>query len=191
MYYSNKALVPEQNKYDELISAPTEWPLLFRGLRMNGPWEDRTPRVYLLGNPFVWWGSFFALVLYLILYAVYYVFSSRGVPLISTGMWERYKFGGKLFLGGWSLHYLPFFVIGRVTYLHHYFPALLFAIGMFAFLFDHFIRVASLNVRRVTSLALMALFSFAFWVFREIPYGMTVPVNAMQHAQWLQSWHIV
>ncbi|ELA40888.1 uncharacterized protein VICG_02068 [Vittaforma corneae ATCC 50505] len=30
-------------------------------------------------------------------------------------------------LGGWVIHYLPFFLIGRVLYLHHYFPALFFA----------------------------------------------------------------
>lgn len=28
---------------------------------------------------------------------------------------------------GWALHYFPFFLMGRVLYFHHYFPAMLFS----------------------------------------------------------------
>lgn len=34
--------------------------------------------------------------------------------------------GGQLLLG-WALHYFPFFLMGRVLYFHHYFPAMLFS----------------------------------------------------------------
>lgn len=34
--------------------------------------------------------------------------------------------GGQLLLG-WVLHYFPFFLMGRVLYFHHYFPAMLFS----------------------------------------------------------------
>ena len=37
----------------------------------------------------------------------------------SNGLW---------LLVGWALHYLPFYLMGRVLYFHHYFPALMFSI---------------------------------------------------------------
>ena len=51
---------------DLLTSHPYEWPLLFRGLRMNA-WGINDMRMYLLGNPAVWLGGAASLVLWLAL----------------------------------------------------------------------------------------------------------------------------
>ena len=39
--------------------------------------------------------------------------------------------------GGWALHYVPFFLMGRQLFLHHYLPALMFAIALVAVVLDH------------------------------------------------------
>ena len=39
---------------------------------------------------------------------------------------NHFQLFGSLIFGGYLLHYLPFFLMNRVTYLHHYLPALVF-----------------------------------------------------------------
>ena len=47
MMISNNALVPDQDKFDHLASAPSEWPFLYRGMRMNG-WGADNYKYYLV-----------------------------------------------------------------------------------------------------------------------------------------------
>jgi dolichyl-phosphate-mannose-protein mannosyltransferase len=56
MMTSNNALVPDPDKQDDLASKFWQWPILNVGLRMCS-WDDNTIKYYLLGNPFVYWGS--------------------------------------------------------------------------------------------------------------------------------------
>ena len=40
---------------------------------------------------------------------------------------------------GWSIHYVPFWAMGRVLYFHHYFPALLYSSMLTAIIVDYVI----------------------------------------------------
>ena len=44
---------------------------------------------------------------------------------------------------GWSLHYNPFWAMGRVLYFHHYFPALLYSSMLTAVVFDFFLKAVT------------------------------------------------
>ena len=44
-----------------------------------------------------------------------------------------------LFLG-WALHYIPFWTMGRVLYVHHYYPALLFSSMLTGVLIDYLLE---------------------------------------------------
>lgn len=47
---------------------------------------------------------------------------------IPTALINQFISSGCWLLLGWALHYLPFYLMGRVLYFHHYFPALMFSI---------------------------------------------------------------
>ncbi|KAJ1674361.1 Protein O-mannosyltransferase 2, partial [Spiromyces aspiralis] len=123
MGVTNNALVPDPDKIDMLASAPTDWPLNRLGLRMCG-WGDENVKYFLIGNPVTWWGSTLVAALFP-LQALYYVIRSRRKlhDFDSQHSRDYYYYGGTILWLGWALHYLPFFLMGRVTYLHHYFPA--------------------------------------------------------------------
>ena len=44
-----------------------------------------------------------------------------------TALINQFLSSGCWLLLGWALHYLPFYLMGRVLYFHHYFPALMFS----------------------------------------------------------------
>ncbi|KAI5740934.1 hypothetical protein M8J76_008607 [Diaphorina citri] len=111
-------------------------------------------RIYLLGNPIIWWGNLVFLALFILTYFYMAVKRQRGAfdpvmpirgnfdprgTLDSRGNFvprgtSDSRFDGDRMLTsaawlfvGWLLHYVPFWAMGRVLYFHHYFPAHLFS----------------------------------------------------------------
>ena len=119
MWTSNNALVPDPDKEDILASKPSDWPFLRLGLRMCG-WGDGQIKFYLLGTPVVWWFSTISLALGLLTAGWYLARMQRQYKDWAPGEWDQFLYVGKVAFGGWALHFLPFLVMGRVTYLHHY-----------------------------------------------------------------------
>ena len=52
---------------------------------------------------------------------------SRGYDELSQDDVEHIHYSGIYPVIGWVLHSLPFIIMARVTYVHHYYPALYFA----------------------------------------------------------------
>jgi len=131
MWHGNNALTPDPTKVDELTSPPSYWPLLTKGIRMTS-WAEAGPRMYMLGNPAVWWGGLFALVMWIIVVFLHDILIRRnnhsfaGLLFSTEEEWNNFYVNGRLLFLGWLFHYTPFFIMARVTYLHHYVPAVLF-----------------------------------------------------------------
>jgi dolichyl-phosphate-mannose-protein mannosyltransferase len=81
--------------------------------------------------------------------------------------------------------------MGRVTYLHHYFPALFFGIMSFAFLFDHLSQKCKGWVRWTLFLALLTAVLSTFVLFSPICYGMEGKAKVYSSIDWVSSWNIV
>lgn len=193
MMTSNNALIPDPDKEDVLASNPSQWPFLAVGLRMCG-WGDDVVKFYLLGNPIVWWGSTLSLLGFGLMLSFYIVRRQRKFQDISPMEWDHFQYVGKILVGGWFLHYIPFCVMGRVTYLHHYFPALYFSLLLFSFMVDHFVnrpRISPQIRALVWALAFGAVTLTFIW-FWDASYGIHGPAaDGMKSRQWRKGWNII
>lgn len=103
-------------------SQPYQWPFLFRGVSF---WtkNDTREQIYFLGNPVGWWIASSLLAVYAGIVAADQVSLRRGVDALDRRTRSRlYNSTGFFFLA-WATHYVPFYLMGRQLFLHHYLPA--------------------------------------------------------------------
>lgn len=164
---------------------------------------DDKQRVFLLGNPVIWWGNIIFLILFLIMYSYSSLKTQRGVAEAPEVAAERETtlVASAWFFLGWCLHYIPFWAMGRVLYIHHYYPALLFSSMMSATLMDYMVRtvsrmlptmVSSTLVHTVLAVTLSTCW-YSFYIFSPLAYGMYGDYaresnSSMHHLHWLETW---
>ena len=51
--------------------------------------------------------------------------------------WDEFTFLGEMLLGGYLMHWLPYFFADRTLFLHHYLPALVFKILLTGAVIQH------------------------------------------------------
>ena len=159
----------------------------------------------MVGNPFVWWLNLLFLLIFpfilaqkLFLYQRAAAFSADGSasaaktptsPLSSAHM----SGAGWLYLG-WCLHYLPFFLMGRALYVHHYYPALVFSTCLTGVLVDAALQRLAAKARLPILGALAALLVFCFRLFSPLVYGFKgdsskFENSSIHHLHWLEDWY--
>uniref|UniRef100_A0A4X2LG47 Dolichyl-phosphate-mannose--protein mannosyltransferase n=1 Tax=Vombatus ursinus TaxID=29139 RepID=A0A4X2LG47_VOMUR len=196
----NSGLKPKEN---EVTSKPWHWPINYQGLRFSGV-NETDFRVYLLGNPVIWWLNLVSIGLYLLLGSISTVSIQRGIQLTAEvkGLCQVLLRGGGQVLLGWMLHYFPFFMMGRVLYYHHYFPAMLFSSMLTGILWDTVLRCCACclssfplaNWVHVFGISLLILgIAYSFYLFHPLSYGMVGPMaqdpqSPMAGLKWLETW---
>ncbi|AMD18677.1 HBL225Cp [Eremothecium sinecaudum] len=189
MAVSNSALLPDPEKFDSLTSKAWQWPILHIGMRM-GAWENTYNRYFLMGSPYNTWLSTASLLVF-ILFGISTIirWQRQSVAFRKDNAWEITIKGLLPFLG-WFFNYFPFVMMERVTYVHHYAPALYFAVFVFGFIVDHFLSSSKSYIKYPIYMALYGGCIYTYLLFAPIAQGMTGDNSEYKHLEWLNSWNI-
>lgn len=195
MMATNNALIPESDKLDGLASSAWQWPTLNLGLRLCG-WGDDNIRYFLLGSPFSTWPSTVAVLGFAVLVVVLVLrWQRQYVDMTNPGDFNLFLIGGIFPMLAWGLHFMPFVIMSRVTYVHHYLPALYFALLVLSYLFEasmnRWTRSKCGNFMRLSIYGLYYIIVIAgFFYFSPISFGMEGPVSDFEYLDWLPGWLI-
>nr|KAJ3407780.1 hypothetical protein HK105_003295 [Polyrhizophydium stewartii] len=210
MIHHNAALT----KPHPYSSSPGIWPFVIRGISF---WEKKEGlrQIYLLGNPLVWWFSILSVAFYGALWLVDRLCLRRGLDDFGANArrwWDRAI--GYLVVA-WALHWLPFFLMGRMLFLHHYLPAFIYSTMVAAALFDFLGRAVFAHVPRRGGAAgqavpvgvwfsagpsiayyavlagVLAACMWSFWYFSPYSYGSGfATVEQLRAHKWLSTWDL-
>ncbi|KAJ2517873.1 hypothetical protein GGI11_003035 [Coemansia sp. RSA 2049] len=164
---------------------PHHWPWLRRG---TAYWGGFGNVIYQLGNPPVWWASFAAVAILFSMRAVLFLLDKRQISVTLGGQRRRYFSAAGFFAMAWICHYVPFFLMGRELFIHHYFPALWMAILVLAFTLDLLTSRMPSVVRWSVYIAAAAVTLYGFHTFSYITYARMWTKDACVRAKWLSTW---
>lgn len=146
-------------------------------------------RIYLIGNPFVWWLSAIAVIYFLVsgitkgIIAVVRRLTKKRARVLSEKSREKSEhIFAVWFLGlAYVVNFFPFIFIGRVMFLYHYLTALVIAIMMMAITFGT-------KPRKRMFVFLIAGTLTGFYIMFPITYGAIINTPWPRSIFWLKSW---
>ncbi|XP_072388031.1 protein O-mannosyl-transferase 2 isoform X1 [Diabrotica undecimpunctata] len=194
MFQGNAGLKPKEG---EITSRPWQWPINYRGQFFSGTQY----RIYLLGNPVIWWGNLVFIAVFVIVFGLNGIKLKRGYIKPSDDSHKKKLVACSWLFIGWMLHYIPFWAMGRVLYFHHYFPALLFSSMitgiLIAYLLEEIPSYFSTSSAKIIYQILLGIIlstaTYSFYLFAPLAYGMVGPSSnepnsTMAGLRWMESW---
>ncbi|KAF2724755.1 glycosyltransferase family 39 protein [Polychaeton citri CBS 116435] len=189
MWTTNAGLV-ESHAWD---SRPPSWPVLRRGINF---WGKDNRQIYLTGNPLIWWSSTAAIAIYVAFKAISVLRWQRSCEDYSRSVtWKRFDYEIGTSVLGWAFHYFPFYLMQRQLFLHHYFPALIFAIIALAQIHEFVlnrIRTIGLLTKPAVGTLWMFLFLFAsivvFGLYSPLAYGNVWTKSDCKKVKLFDTW---
>ncbi|KAI9654402.1 MAG: hypothetical protein M1829_000933 [Trizodia sp. TS-e1964] len=188
MWRTNAGLV-ESHVWD---SRPSSWPLLLRGINF---WGKDHRQIYLIGNPVIWWSSSIAIGIYLAFKALAILRWQRGFKDYNTIVFKRFDYEIGTSVLGWAFHYFPFYLMQRQLFLHHYFPALYFAIIALCQIYDFTTnRISGVGLRerpaigKALALIFLVLSVVAFAIYSPLAYGNPWTQKECKRVKLFDTW---
>lgn len=195
-------------------SGPLNWPFLISGISF---WTqgEKQEQIYMIGNPVSWFLGTLSLSMFVGIMLADALARQRAVYPIPSAMRGRLITSGGFIFVSWLWHYLPFYLMNRQLFLHHYLPANILACLM-AGTVVNFILTESLNfpisrpgpglreglltyTRRVrrnvvdtTSLSvlvgLVGVVAAGFYWIAPLTYGWPMSSDEVRQHQMLATW---
>ena len=188
MWRTNAGLV-ESHAWD---SRPPSWPTLRRGINF---WGKDHRQIYLLGNPAIWWPSTAAIVAYVLFKAVAVLRWQRSCGDYSSTNFKRFDYEIGQTVIGWAFHYFPFYLMARQLFLHHYLPALYFAIMALCQIYDFvFNRIRFLGLKDTPAIGRAAAVLFVlfgagvFTIYAPLTYGNPWTQDQCRAVKLFETW---
>lgn len=188
MWKTNAGLT-ESHAWD---SRPPSWPILRRGINF---WGKHNRQIYLLGNPVIWWSSSALIALYIAIKGIAILRWQRGYRDYSNVTFKRFDYEVGMSILGWAFHYFPFYLMARQLFLHHYLPALYFAILALCQIFDFVsYRFSVFGLRQYPAIGQAAAVGFlaiaitVFTVYSPLAYGNAWTKDACNSVKLFDSW---
>jgi dolichyl-phosphate-mannose-protein mannosyltransferase len=183
MWETNAGLT-DRHAYD---SRPQTWPVLRRGINF---WTKDHRQVYLIGNPFIWWGSLCAIMVYAGARGLLMLRAKRGCKDFQDSAIVFYDQTCGFLILGWAMHFLPFFAMHRQLFLHHYLPALYFSILLLAVLFDVVTSGLRPKYRLIAALAMISIAFASYTTYAPITYATPWTRQSCERARLLKTWDL-
>ena len=188
MWSTNAGLV-ESHAWD---SRPPSWPILRRGINF---WGKDHRQIYLIGNPIVWWSSTLAIAIFVAFKGLAILRWQRGFKDYDNTVFKRFDYEIGTSVLAWAFHYFPFYLMQRQLFLHHYFPALYFAVIALCQIYDYITaRIPGVGLRerpfigRIGAVCFLALSIVAFGLYAPLAYGNPWTQSACKQVKLFNTW---
>ncbi|KAI8610812.1 Dolichyl-phosphate-mannose-protein mannosyltransferase-domain-containing protein [Chytriomyces sp. MP71] len=185
-------------------SSPISWPFLVRGISywtgndgFSVDTTKSTAQIYLLGNPAIWFLCLVSLVAFTVSHTETGLWKSLQAAMAPTSQdnnrLDAQRFGVLVLWLAWLLHFVPFFLLRRTLFFHHYLPAFSFSV-LFAVAYidanrSRIERMVGVNARILVG-AYISVVAAVFVEFAPLTYGWDISLEEVRRRAWLKTWDL-
>lgn len=154
----------------------------------------------MLGNIVIWYSGTAAILIYCGLWIFYFLRRIRLCFDLTETQWIKFRDAGELLLGGYLIHFIPYFCVERTLFLHNYFPALMYKILLLCFVIEHLHFIVRHLIKSATLLhiynTMICLWIvgvlYVFKKFIVLSYGTTkLTAEDVIDLRWKDTWDFI